>query len=157
MNAGCDMTAGDAALAAEDDELLAEFQGQLNLIFARARSLWRESAARVHPDLSPSGYKLLAFIGHAENANAHRIADRFDMDKSAISRHVRILEDLGLIESRPDEQDGRLRVLTATPEARERLSAIRAGNGHRMQEIFAGLTRDEIRTASKVFRLLAEA
>jgi len=139
------------------DEALAEFQGQLNLMFAKARALWKESAARVHPDLQPAGYKLLGYVARVGAANAHQLADSFEMDKSVVSRQVRMLEELGLLESRPDESDGRLRVLTATPEAAEVLTELRAAHAERMREALRGLGPEELQIASKVFRVLVAA
>ncbi len=110
----------------------------------------------MHPELQPSGYRLLGFIARAGSANAHQLAESFEMDKSVVSRQVRMLEDLGLLESRPDDTDGRQRVLTATPEASEALSELRADHANRMREALAALTPQEIQSASKVFRLLAE-
>ncbi|WP_313357541.1 MarR family transcriptional regulator [Microbacterium sp.] len=138
------------------DDALADFQGHLNLIFARAKTLWRESAARMHPDLQPSGYKLLAYIARTGGANAHQLAELFEMDKSMVSRQIRMLEEFGLLESRPDERDGRLRVLTATAGAQEALGQLRAENAERMRAVLAELTPDEVQAASKAFRLLAE-
>ncbi|UJP10092.1 MarR family transcriptional regulator [Microbacterium sp. KUDC0406] len=151
------MAATGTAAAADVDEALAEFQGQLNLMFAKARTLWKESAARVHPELQPSGYKLLTFVARSEGTNAHQLAECFEMDKSVVSRQVRMLEDLGLLESRPDEHDGRLRVLTATAEASAALAAVRADHAERMRAAMIELEPGEIEVASKVFRVLAEA
>lgn len=150
------MAAADTTVPTDIDDALAEFQGQLNLIFARARSLWKESASRIHPELQPSGYKLLTFIARAGTANAHKLAEQFEMDKSVVSRQVRMLEDLELIESRPDDQDGRQRVLTATPAACAMLADLRGDHADRLREILAALEPEELQTASKVFRLLAE-
>ncbi len=72
-----------------------------------------------------AGYKLLTFIDRAGSASAHELAERFEMDKSVVSRQVRMLEELGLIASVPDERDGRLRVLTATPAACTALTDVR--------------------------------
>lgn len=138
------------------DDALADFQGHLNLIFARARTLWKESAARVHPDLQPSGYKLLAYVARTGEVNAHKLAELFDIDKSMVSRQIRMLEEFGLLESRPDERDGRLRTLTATPDAQRTLAMLRTENAERMRAVLAELTPDEVRAASKAFRLLAE-
>ncbi|BDZ40439.1 MarR family winged helix-turn-helix transcriptional regulator [Microbacterium suwonense] len=138
------------------DDVLADFQGHLNLIFARARTLWKESALRVHPDLQPSGYKLLAYIARTGDANAHRLAELFEMDKSLVSRQIRMLEDAGLLQSRPDERDGRMRVLTSTPAADQVLAELRAENAERMRSVLAELTPEEVAAASKAFRLLAE-
>ncbi|WP_259461164.1 MULTISPECIES: MarR family winged helix-turn-helix transcriptional regulator [unclassified Microbacterium] len=138
------------------DGALADLQMHLNLIFARTRTLWKESAARIDPELQVGGYKLLTFIDRDGTASAHELAERFEMDKSAISRQVRMLEELGLLESRPDERDGRLRVLTVTPAAREALTVLRQDYSVRLRTVVDELTPDEIRTASKVFRLLSE-
>lgn len=146
-----------ATADAELDEALVEFQGQLNLMFARARTLWKESAARVHPELQPAGYKLLSYVARVGSANAHQLADSFEMDKSVVSRQVRMLEDLGLLQSRPDEADGRLRVLTATPAAATALADVRAEHADRMRSALSGLCPDELQTAAKVFRLFSEA
>ena len=145
-----------AATPAEIDTALGDLQTHLNLIFARTRTLWRESAARIAPELQVGGYKLLTFIDRAGTASAHELAERFEMDKSVISRQVRMLEELGLIESRADERDGRLRVLTATPAACAALAELRSDHASRLRTVVAELTPDEIHAASKVFRLLAE-
>lgn len=146
----------DSVDHADVDDALAEFQGQLNLIFARAQTLWRESAARVHRDLQPAGYKLLTFVERAGSASAHQLADSFEMDKSVVSRQVRMLEEVGLLVSRPDECDGRLRVLTATPAASAALAEVRSDHATRMRDALTEMTPEELRTASKVFRILAE-
>lgn len=150
------MIASDAAVSQDVDTALGDLQAHLNLIFARTRSLWRESAVRVHPDLTVGGYKLLTFIDRAGTANAHELAERFEMDKSMVSRQVRMLEDLGLIESRPDERDGRLRVLSAMPAASEALVELRREHATRLRTVIGELTPDEVSAASKAFRLLAE-
>lgn len=150
------MLAPGAVESADVDSALGDLQAHLNLIFARTRSLWKESAARVHPELQVAGYKLLTFIDRAGTANAHEIAERFEMDKSVISRQVRMLEELELLESRPDERDGRLRVLSVTPVACSALAEVRREYGSRLQAVIDELTPEEIRAASKAFRLLAE-
>lgn len=144
-------------VSADADDALAEFQGQLHLVFAKAKVLWRESAARVHVDLTPAGYKLLTFVAREGSANAHQLAEAFEMDKSMVSRQVRVLEDLGLLQARPDDFDGRLRVLTATPDAVDALAAVRAEHGVRMRSVLTQLTAQELRIASKVFQVISEA
>lgn len=150
------MTASQTAASPEVDSALADLQTHLNLIFARTRTLWKESAARIDPELQVGGYKLLTFIDRAGTASAHELADRFEMDKSVISRQVRMLEELGLLESRPDERDGRLRVLTPTAQACSALAELRRDHSIRLREVVEELTPDEVAAASKVFRLLAE-
>lgn len=150
-----EVVASAAAAPSDVDSALGDLQAHLNLIFARTRSLWR--IRRPGPSgLQVGGYKLLTFIDRAGTANAHELAERFEMDKSVISRQVRMLEELGLLESRPDERDGRLRVLSATASACSALAEVRRDYGSRLQAVIDELTPEEIRAASKAFRLLAE-
>jgi DNA-binding MarR family transcriptional regulator len=151
------MIASDEVVSRDVEDALGDLQAHLNLIFARTRSLWKESAARIHPELQVTGYKLLTFIDRAGTVNAHELAGRFEMDKSVVSRQVRMLEEAGLLESHPDERDGRLRALTATAEARAALSELRREHGSRLRTVVGELTPEEIQAASKVFRLLSEA
>jgi DNA-binding MarR family transcriptional regulator len=150
------MIGSDAVASPDAETALGDLQTHLNLIFARTRTLWRESAARISPELQVGGYKLLTFIDRAGSVSAHELAERFEMDKSVVSRQVRMLEDLGLIESRPDKRDGRLRVLTATPSACAALAELRRDHGVRLRAVVAELTPAEMHAASKVFRLLSE-
>lgn len=138
------------------DGAIGELQSHLNLIFARTRTLWKESAAQISPELQVSGYKLLTFIDRSGTTSAHELAERFETDKSVISRQVRMLEELSLVESCADERDGRLRVLSATPKAQVILAELRRAHGIRLRTVLAELTLDEINAASKVFRLLTE-
>lgn len=55
-----------------------------------------------------------------EELPAGRIADEFDVSRPAVSRHLRILREAGLVHER---RDGRLRLYRANPEA---LSELRA-------------------------------
>src|SRR5690606_7702988 len=150
------MANGETAAYADVDETFAEFQERLNLVLAKARSLWKDAAARIHPDLLPSGYKLVRLIARAGGASVHRVAACFEMEKSVVSRQVRMLEDLGLLESRPEDQDGRQRVLTATPGACEALDGLKLENAGRLRGVLDELTLEEMQAASKVFRLIAE-
>lgn len=145
--------AGDAAdLARSLDEVEASF----NLLFARTRMLWRDAAARVHPDLQPSGYKLLTHIVRTGSTNAHELGELFEMDKSVVSRQVRMLEEVCLLQSRPAEHDGRLRVLTPTPAAIALVEATRAEFHARLRRVLAGLTPAELEAGAKVVRCLAD-
>ncbi|GAA1055294.1 transcriptional regulator [Agromyces luteolus] len=138
----------DAAIAAVED--------QFSVLFNRARTVWSESAKRVHPDLQPAGYKLLSMIARAGETNAHVVAEQLDMDKSAVSRQVRQLEEAGLVESRVDERDARARVLVATPAAVERLHAVRSRNQERLRSALEDRSVDDLRVVADVLRRITE-
>ncbi|WP_395244326.1 MarR family winged helix-turn-helix transcriptional regulator [Agromyces sp. MMS24-K17] len=139
------------------DAAVAAVEEQFGIVFNRARVVWSESAKQIHPELQPAGYKLLASIVRAGTTNAHVLAEHLDMDKSAVSRQVRQLEELGLVESRADERDGRARVLVATPLARDRIAEVRATNQARLRGALEGRGVEELLVLADVLRIIGEA
>ncbi|WP_235201245.1 MarR family winged helix-turn-helix transcriptional regulator [Microbacterium sp. CH12i] len=110
----------------ELDQAVTRVEQELGRLFARIRVSWREAAVTVHPDLQPLGYQVLTSIATGKATSASAIIERLQTDKSAVSRHVRQLEELGLVESVPDPDDRRARVLVATDLAQERVATARA-------------------------------
>ncbi|WP_234660867.1 MarR family winged helix-turn-helix transcriptional regulator [Agromyces marinus] len=139
------------------DAAIASVEEQFAVVFTRARVVWAESAKLVHPDLQPAGYKLLSTIVRSGTTNAHVLAEHLDMDKSAVSRQVRQLEQLGLVESRADERDGRARVLAPTPLARERVAEVRAANQARLRGALRDRPVEELRILADVLRIVGES
>lgn len=134
-DAPADPAASEVALEGDAlNEAVHRVERELGRLFARIRVGWREAAATVHPDLQPLGYQVLASIvsGHATTAGA--IIERLQTDKSAVSRQVRQLTELGLVDSIRDPDDRRARRLVATPLAVERVTAARAAYESRLGE-----------------------
>lgn len=142
MSAFSDDPAGPGAPAQEAasprspelDQAISRVEHELGRLIARIRVSWREAATTVHPDLQPLGYQVLTSIATGKATSAGAIIERLQTDKSAISRHVRQLEQLGLIESVPAEGDRRARVLVATELAQERVALARARYEERLGE-----------------------
>lgn len=111
---------------AELDQAVTRVEQELGRLFARIRVSWREAAATVHPDLQPLGYQVLTSIATGKATSAGAIIERLHTDKSAVSRQVRQLEQLGLVESVPDPDDRRARRLVATDLAQERIAVARS-------------------------------
>lgn len=116
------------------DLAVARVEHELAGLFARIRVSWREAATTVHPDLQPLGYQVLTSIATGKATSAGAIIERLQTDKSAVSRQVRQLEELGLVESVRDPEDRRARVLVATELAQERVAAARARYEERLGE-----------------------
>lgn len=126
-----------ADLGSRDDALdraVILVEQELGRLFARIRVGWREAAATVHPDLQPLGYQVLVAIADRKAATAGELIERLQTDKSAVSRQVRHLESLGLVESVPDPDDRRARMLVATELAQQRVAAARAAYEGRLAE-----------------------
>ncbi|WP_223622139.1 MarR family winged helix-turn-helix transcriptional regulator [Microbacterium sp. EST19A] len=102
------------ALEAEFSELITHF-----------RRLIMENANRVSPGMLPGAYKTLTTIARCEQVTSSTLAERMLMDKGQVSRSVRELEDLGLVERSPDPHDGRSSLLRLTDVGAERLTAAR--------------------------------
>ncbi|GAA1825058.1 MarR family transcriptional regulator [Agromyces salentinus] len=139
------------------DEAIADVEVQMSVLFSKARLVWKEAAQQVHPDLQPAGYKLLSAIVRLGTTNAHVLADMFEMDKSVVSRQVRVLEEFGLVETRPDERDGRVRVLVATDAAMDRVREVRDRNQRRLRDVLLDHPEDELRSFARLLRRIAEA
>lgn len=139
------------------DEAIADVEDELSMLFSRIRTVWKESAQQVHPDLQPAGYKLLSAITRLGTTNAHVLAETFEMDKSVVSRQIRMLEDLGLVETRIDERDGRVRVLVATPKAFELVQGVRDRNQQRLRDVLVGRPEAELRSFADLLRSIGNA
>ncbi|PRA80865.1 MarR family winged helix-turn-helix transcriptional regulator [Microbacterium sp. MYb66] len=102
------------ALEAEFGELITHF-----------RRVITENANRVSPGLLPGAYKIFTTIARCERVTVSTLSERMLMDKGQVSRMVRELEDLGLIERSADPSDGRSFLLQLTPLGTDRLAAAR--------------------------------
>ncbi|MWB97610.1 MarR family winged helix-turn-helix transcriptional regulator [Agromyces seonyuensis] len=131
-------------------------ESSVNVLFGRAKLLWREAAAQVHPELQPAGYKLLAHLVRTGGSTAHLLAELFEMDKSVVSRQVGRLEEFGLAESRIDEHDGRIRRLSATPAGVESVRRVRDLHHERLRSALEEFSPDELVTCARVLGCLAE-
>lgn len=118
----------------ELDAAVARVERELGRLFARIRVSWREAAATVHPDLQPLGYQVLVSILGGEATTAGAIVERLQTDKSAVSRQVSQLTELGLVDSIRDPDDRRARRLVATALAKERVAIARAAYHGRIGE-----------------------
>jgi len=123
------------------DEAVTRVEQELGRLFARIRVGWREAAITVHPELQPLGYQVLSSIATGKATSAGAIIERLQTDKSAVSRHVRQLKEWGLVESVPDPDDRRARILVATDLAQERVAIARAR--------YEGRIGDRLRTWSE--------
>ncbi len=72
--------------------------------------------------LQPSGlrttqFTLLATLGHLAPVTITNLAEHMGMDRTTLTRNIRLLEQKGLIEGRPAE-DARVRMLSLTQEGK---------------------------------------
>lgn len=75
-------------------------------------------------------------------------------DKGRISRAVRELEQLGLLQRAPDPADGRSTLLSPTPEGLERLAAARAPQESTLVDALEKCPVDDIRNLTRLLHSL---
>lgn len=130
--------------------LEAEFSGLIN----QFRRIITENANRVSPGMLPGAYKVFTTIVRREQVTASALADDLLIDKGQLSRTVRELEDLGLIERRPDPTDGRSSLLSPTALGLERLEDARAPQEHSLVEALKEWPVDEIHSLTRLLHAL---
>jgi DNA-binding MarR family transcriptional regulator len=143
--------------SADLDAAIADVEQQLGTLFGRARLVWKEAAAQVHPELRPVGYKILSAIVRLGTTSASALAELLETDKSVVSRQLRMLETAGLVVGRVDDTDGRARVLSATPEAIERVRAVRGAQQDRLRALLRSRPEHEVRAFAAMLGLISGA
>ncbi|CAB4731293.1 unannotated protein [freshwater metagenome] len=110
--------------AAPRPESLVRLEQEVGVLVRRIRRVIAERARLVHPDLQPASYLMLSHVAESGPMRASSVADLFTVDKGAISRQVTHLMELGLVEKSRDPEDGRAWLLSATPDAVQRLRTV---------------------------------
>lgn len=106
--------------------------------------------------LSFSESVVISNIGASEGITQEGIASLLGIDKAAIARNVKLLENEGLIEIKKNADDKRLKKLYLTQEGWEKYRAITAANTDRLADLYKGLTPSEINTLETVLNKLAD-
>jgi DNA-binding MarR family transcriptional regulator len=101
---------------------------EMSGLVARFRQAVRDAADRLSPGLHPGAYKAFVTIALRGPITSSALAELLLVDKSLLSRTVRMLEELALIERTPDPTDGRSSLLSTTGSGRERLQSLRAAH-----------------------------
>jgi len=105
-------------------ETLRALEMEFGILMRRLRRKTDERARLVHPDLNSGSYFMLAWIAEEGPVRASGLAEIFDLDKGAVSRHLQQLVELGLVARTPDPADGRATLVSTTPAADARLHEI---------------------------------
>ncbi|HCD52498.1 MAG TPA: transcriptional regulator [Balneolaceae bacterium] len=67
----------------------------------------------------PTRREIISLLAKGEPMNLNSIAERFDISRPAISKHIKILEECNLIDI---QQEGRQRICELKPESLEPVS-----------------------------------
>ena len=126
--------------------------------------LYRASKARVKrlvehldPEMQTAGYLVLRYVMAHEPIRAGDVAAGLSMDKSAVSRQLTVLRDSGLIEARPDPEDGRASLVVGSAKANERLDEFRVELKADYQRILASWDAADIEAFARLLNKFNES
>lgn len=102
--------------------------------------------------LSIPEWRVMAVLGDAGAMTQRDLTKRTLMDKVAVNRACKVLEERGLAQRQPNEQDGRSHLLDLSEEGRAMHSEIMPMALEMESKLFAGFSADEL----DLFRSLLE-
>jgi DNA-binding MarR family transcriptional regulator len=137
------------------EHAIASVEEQFGTLIRMVRANWKDAAAAVHPDLQPVGYKILGSLVHSGRMPASRLVETLSVDKSVLSRQVKLMEQLGFISVAVDPDDGRARLLEATPLGVERITAVHTTNQARLRERLRQWSPDDLERFAELLGRLA--
>jgi DNA-binding MarR family transcriptional regulator len=105
-------------------ESLAHLEQEIGVLIRRVKRVIGERARSVHPDLQPASYLMLSYLTTEGPQRSSTLAEKFGVDKGAISRQVQHLVDLGLLVRTPDPDDGRAMLVSASDDGVRRMEAV---------------------------------
>ncbi|MBM6623392.1 winged helix-turn-helix transcriptional regulator [Micrococcaceae bacterium RIT802] len=107
-------SAGGGAMTAA----IGEVERQFGTLIVSARASIRNRAAAIHPELQPTGYKVLTLLAQQGARQQVELAAELQTDKAMMSRTVKQLGEFGLVECTADPHDGRAKLISITEDAR---------------------------------------
>jgi DNA-binding MarR family transcriptional regulator len=122
---------------------VARLESELGLLLRRARASADRLARQVHPDLEPSAYPLLSRIEREPDVRASELAEHIGVGRGTMSRQLGRIEQLGLIERRPDPDDSRGQLIRVTPEGARRVEAARVARRRYLEQALGAWSPQE--------------
>jgi len=136
------------------DEQFRQLEREMGLLLRRAQASSAAISRRVHPDLEPAAYSLLAMIAATPGVRASDLAAHIGVGRGTMSRQLARLGDLGLVSRRPDPDDYRGQLLDLTDEGRHRYETAQDARRQFFRKALGGWTDDDISSfAVQVARL----
>ena len=133
---------------------LANVETSMGTMSRKIHFILKEAAAAIDPSLPPAGFRLLRLIERCGPVQSSVAAESLAVDRSVISRQIRQLEELGLVETRTDPSDGRARFLVLTEEGARRMRSVNPTNRTIMYPLLREWEVDELEAfAAQIDRL----
>ena len=105
-------------------EVIGSVESEVVALLRRARRRTGDRAHAIDPALASVGFQVLNQLDETPDVSQATLGEALGMDKGAVSRQVQLLGDLGLVEKRPDPEDGRACVVSLSAEGDRRMRAL---------------------------------
>ncbi len=138
-------------------EAVRGLEGEFSDLLGQFHRMIAEQANRISAGMLPGAYKVFATIVRRESVTLSALADVLMMDKGQVSRTIRELEELGLVDRAPDPNDGRSSLLSPTAEGRARLEASRTDRANPLIDALGAWDVSDIRTLTRLMHALVTA
>ena len=122
---------------------LADFLPYQLSITSNAVSSVIASRYRARFGLKVPEWRVMAVLGDAGAATQRRLTEATLMDKVAVNRACKVLEERGLVSRQPNARDGRSHLLDLTDEGRGVYAEVMPLARESESEIFAGLDDEQ--------------
>jgi DNA-binding MarR family transcriptional regulator len=120
-------------------------------VFVRQEHAASERLGReTHPDLTAATYGLLAHLADRGRHRPTEIAEHMGIASPVVSRRLRLLETLGLIERFPVPTDGRAYLVGLTEEGRHRVAEVQDVHSRRLGELLESWPERDVRTLAEL-------
>lgn len=129
-------------------------EGEFSELITRMRRLLMENAERVSPGMLPGAYKVFTTIARRGRVSQSALAEHLVVDKGQLSRTVRELEQLGLIQRESDPDDGRASILSPTAHGLARLAQARAPQEDTLAKALDGWAVEDIQNLTRLLHAL---
>ncbi|GAA2608055.1 MarR family winged helix-turn-helix transcriptional regulator [Paractinoplanes durhamensis] len=116
----------------------------------RARAASERLSRGVHPGLDASAYGLLVYLRDDGPRRPSDVAEHLGVGKATITRQLKPLEALGLIERLPDPGDGRAHLVALTDDGRQRMKQVREARHERLRAHLDSWPDEDIRTLARL-------
>lgn len=142
-----------------DDQLpepLRTVEHELTALLRRGRTVSWGVVREVHPHLEPNTYGLLLWLRRSGPTRLTDLAARLGVGKGTLSRQIRGLEALGLVDREPDPVDRRSARLRLTEEGQRRFDAARGTRVDELRRALADWSPQEVAEFGRLLRRLNE-
>jgi DNA-binding MarR family transcriptional regulator len=126
------------------EETLRALEHEVGVLVRRVRRALADRARLIHPDLSAVSYSMLGALQSNGPQRASDLVDLFSIDKGAVSRHVQVLLEHGLVERQPDPEDRRAAIISLSAEGRRRMEEVQQVRREKWQAALGDWDEDDL-------------